>query len=506
MVKALDEVDREGKLVGRIERARATRQAAEDFQEWLARGDRTASEGFFQARAEKILGLLPADSPVRRFAGGAHGLGGYRFWMAILAIILMLVVGLVFSPVDTRTINILHFPLYGLILWNLIIYLGLLICNGLRIAGLETGVLCPLRINLAQWEGKLSLPLRWWRGGGGNKDEEPLPLSAQVLQKATGEWVRRGRPLHAARLGIWLHLMAAAILGGMLAGMYLTGLGKEFRVTWESTFLSAEQVHGLFAILFAPLNWLGITLPSAAEIAEAQAPGSENAARWIFLLSAAGLVYVIIPRLLLAVAAGLKTLQLRRNFPLEWQDDPYFENLLNRPARHEEKGATLVLPHSLKLEERERQTLRLLFNDSFGSRMNVEFADAVEYGFEEEVAAQLQQAGRTTMHNLVVLLFRLSATPEGEVQGQLLTTVQQEARHNRLARRMLVLIDNSGFRERLGGADSETAQSRIAQRRQAWEDLCAGQDVTPVFVDLDAEDPQVMGNVVEDVRNAAWEP
>ena len=55
---------------------------------------------------------------------------------------------------------------------------------------------------------------------------------------------------------MWLHLGAAFMAVGALASLWMTGLTNAYQVGWESTFLSADQVHTVLNTLFAPVHWL----------------------------------------------------------------------------------------------------------------------------------------------------------------------------------------------------------------------------------------------------------
>ena len=64
-----------------------------------------------------------------------------------------------------------------------------------------------------------------------------------------------------------LHLAAAATALGVIAGLHTRGLAFEYRASWESTFLGAEQVDALLSVTLAPGSWLtGIPVPDVAAI------------------------------------------------------------------------------------------------------------------------------------------------------------------------------------------------------------------------------------------------
>jgi hypothetical protein len=504
LTRALDQGDRDGKLVGRLERAQATRQALRHHRGELEPDlplKAEPAQRFLIERAKNILGLLPKNDPL---TVRTKKLSTWPGWLYVAVPLLALALGLAGNSLGAQsTINLLHFPLFGLILWNLIIYVFLLLRVIAGWFGIGKGRVDALRLRLFELLQKLR------RGKKTDTPDNPddadrQTLRSQISRDFAADWLQRGRALHASRIAAVLHLSAAALVAGMLGGLYIRGLALEYRVVWESTFLSAENLIQPFAIFFGPLALLGFEIPGAAEIREAARPGGVNAAGWIHLLAASAAFYVIIPRLILAGLTLARVWHLKKRFPLEAGETEYFRKLLQRPAPQEESGAVLVLPHSLALDETEQESLRLLFGDCFGSSMDVKFAEPVQYGFEEDVSENLREQGENTLYHVVSMLFRLTATPEAEVQGALMTTLQQESRQSRLTRRMVVLLDSSGFKERFG--EGQTAQRRMAERRKAWDRLCEQQGLTPVTIDLSAEDPGMLGNVVEEVRQATWDP
>ena len=56
-------------------------------------------------------------------------------------------------------------------------------------------------------------------------------------------WSTASAPLYAARAARVLHFAAAALALGVIAGLYVRGLGLEYRATWESTFLEPSSVR-----------------------------------------------------------------------------------------------------------------------------------------------------------------------------------------------------------------------------------------------------------------------
>jgi hypothetical protein len=132
-----------------------------------------------------------------------------------------------------------------------------------------------------------------------------------------------------------LHVVAAALALGLIAGLYLRGLVLDYRIGWESTFIDAPLVETALGMLLGPASALtGIAIPEVAPLR--LAPGAQataSAAPWIHLLATTLLWVVVVPRAVLALVAHWRARHRARHFSLPL-DTPYFEGLhpLMRPG------------------------------------------------------------------------------------------------------------------------------------------------------------------------------
>ncbi|MBK7457534.1 MAG: DUF2868 domain-containing protein [Betaproteobacteria bacterium] len=174
-----------------------------------------------------------------------------------------------------------------------------------------------------------------------------------AARPCTGPAARPGR----ATAGRWrwraalLHLAAAALAAGLVAGLYLRGLVLDFRAGWQSTFLDAATVQTVLATLLAPaVPATGIALPDAAALEALrvgpQGAASASAAPWIHLYAAMLALFVVAPRLALAVWAAARSRWLARHVALP-KDDPYFQRLLreHRGGTPRGEGLRRTAPH-----------------------------------------------------------------------------------------------------------------------------------------------------------------
>ena len=108
--------------------------------------------------------------------------------------------------------------------------------------------------------------------------------------------------------------------------------------------------------------------------------------------------------------------------------------------------------------------------------------------------------GPVAAYNLLVTLtlalFSLAATPENENHGVFLKVL----RNTSSVRSLAVLIDESGYRHRLGMQPG--AEARLDERRSAWRYFCRALELDAAFVDLSAPDLPVLERELERVLAA----
>ncbi|HSM21363.1 MAG TPA: DUF2868 domain-containing protein, partial [Rubrivivax sp.] len=271
---------------------------------------------------------------------------------------------------------------------------------------------------------------------------------------------RHGWPLAVARAALLLHLAAAALAAGLVAGLYLRGLVLDFRVGWQSTFLDAATVQAVLSTLLAPaVAVTGIAVPDAAAL-EALRVGPEGAAMasaapWIHLYAAMLGLFVVLPRLALAVWSAARSHWLSRHVALP-KDDPYFQRLLR-----DHRGGTprvQLLPHGAAPTAQAALGLRALLAQVLGPGLQLTVADATPYG-SEEAAEKLAPEPDATLR---LALVDLGATPEEDTHGRFLQALRQAAPGVPL----LLLADSSDFDRRFAATPA-----RGAERRAAWQQL-----------------------------------
>jgi hypothetical protein len=388
----------------------------------------------------------------------------WRPWVGWAIIAAAFVVGAAADRIGgAQRINLLAPPVFALLVWNLAVYAVL--CGGFVGRYGDAGPPGPLRRLVM----RVATSARRRRGNGRGDGDVPGGSIAAL----TTDWASLAAPLYAARAARILHLAAAALALGVIAGLYLRGLAFEFRATWESTFLDPGLVRTLLAAALAPGAFLtGIPVPGEAQVAAIRAPASENAATWLHLLAASVLMVVVMPRLALAAGAGLLERYRATRLPLPL-DEPYCQRLL----RGFQGGPVpiLAIPYSYAVPPAAVAGLKAIIERVFGGGAALTVASPVTYGEDGPPARGVPDA-----QGPVIALFNLTATPERAVHG---TFVGAASEWLGSAQPLLAIVDESAFRTRW--PDDER---RLAERRRLWSEFLTGERVVPIFVNLASPD------------------
>lgn len=467
--RAVETGDRDRLLWTDADRDWASRAAAQVV------GEGASAEVFLTRRARLVLERIgPRQPAVTRTVRALR----WRPWVGAVVVAAAFLLGLVVDRIGGgSSINLLAPPVFLLLVWNLLVYLVLLV----RLVGFR-GRPGPLRALLIEFAA-LRTPAGARAGARARargRDGEAGAARRTILETLPTDWARLAAPVYGARAARVLHLAAAATALGVIAGLYLRGLAFEYRATWESTFLDADQVRSLLAVTLAPGSWLtGIPIPDVADVAAIRAPGSENAATWMHLLAGSVAAVVVIPRLVLALIAGLveRRRAARIELPLA---DPYYQRLVSGYLGR--SGRIRLVPYSYTVTPEARSGLDAILARAYGGA-SVTVEAPVAWG-DDEALANLSFARRGAADEIVLPLFGLAATPESQVHGAFLDALAPRAAEGAGSRHPLTaLVDESGFRARWPGDDE-----RLASRRAAWRDLLSAHGATPVFVDLASPD------------------
>jgi len=474
LVKAIETADRTGSLIPLGDRERAAREALRSAglgTAEIARGRFTSAfELALSARAASLARPLLERHPVLR---DILRRSRPPPWTGLLLLAAAFATGAGLSALDgSRRINILAPPVLGLILWNLLVYLGLAIGAALHLRKRAPGAAPPTR-TIVLWIGRRLGPLL-------AKTGEVDTLLGAAVRGFAADWSEAAAPLLGRHLRRWLHAGAATVAAGLIAGLYLRGLVLRYEAGWESTFLEPSQVKALIDLLFGRVaRWAGIALPQTIEqVTQLRwdgVAGGEPAAPWIHLIALFLTAIAVIPRLALAAIAWLdgRRLQLAGHLPAHVV--AYARLALG--AGQEVPLAVGVTPYAYEPPPGTLETLAPLLARTHGRGARPELRATIAYGEESSIPSTFDaDADRAASR---VLLMNLAATPETENHGVAIVAARDHARRARPEQRLLVVVDETAYVSRFAEANSPAG--RLEERRRLWRAFVAGYGVEVVF-------------------------
>ena len=289
-------------------------------------GEQATPERFVVARAGAALSrLLPRDPEAQRWLQR-------RWWhpaWLLLAAVLGLVAGMLVDQLGPpQQVNLLAPAVWALVAWNLLVCAAALAPRAWPVSGRA------FQQTLQQASQQASQQT--------SQQRSPSPPQPNWRRSTSAWWLGLGRqgaaasrlwaPLAATlaqqRLGLVMHTAAGALALGLIAGLYLRGLVLDYRAGWQSTFADASTVQTALGWLLWPASLLtGVAVPDVGPLR--LLPGQvaqASAAPWIHLLAATLLIWVVLPRALLALRAAWRAGHGARHFELPL-NTPYFEGL-----------------------------------------------------------------------------------------------------------------------------------------------------------------------------------
>jgi hypothetical protein len=333
---------------------------------------------------------------------------------------------------ESEQVNLLNFPLLLLLLWNFGIYLSTalmpLLKSSLKTTWLDTA---------ASWLSKMTgiWGQRPWHSVN-LSDSSTVPWVQKATKRFMALWWPHVRPVWTQRLRQLLHLGAACMALGIVLGLYIRGLALDYQATWESTFLSVNQVQVLLHTLLGLAAWLlSYPFPDVSEILSLQAPQHGPAAPWIHMWAVTALTVIVIPRSIMAWMCQRSLNQARETFVLPLHD-PYFVHLL---APDRGQGVHVdIMPYSYHPSPVDpspvaKHFLDLGFLDLFGNLATIQWQPAMPFGQEIPTWPEVSTLTRT-----FVVIFNAGQTPE--------------------------VLDEEPYGQTVD-------KTRVIERRQAWQRL-----------------------------------
>jgi hypothetical protein len=302
---------------------------------------------FIEKRAAYLFDLLP---DALKYVTSISGLKSS--WIKTILFI-SFITGLLSNYLGpTKSIHVVYNPLTILLSWNVLIYLFIATQSLWKIRLPKVPKIKLHTQNDTQPEGannqdkhkKISSNffVNWIFGG---LLKSLLQLKARYANKQTKVLILKkilpafwnaykdvaGKAL-ALRFKSLTSFSSIGLVTGALLGIYLRGLFFKYNIVWESTFISEpETIRTFLNILFGPASLLYsgrfITTNDVMSLTE---PLGTSAAPWIHIMAITTLLYVFVPRILLASFYAMKAKRSLRNINLA---QPYFsENILKDRA------------------------------------------------------------------------------------------------------------------------------------------------------------------------------
>lgn len=455
LVRAIETTDTKREILSDDDRMYASRSAKE-LAQWQASDSKTpvTAEHFLQQRSEQILKRLAERTPAfAAFARQRAGIAGLTSALPLIALLLGAGLDRIGDP---HRVDLLSAPLLGIIGWNLLVYVILIIWMIVPSAGQGWRAVLSRRLS-----GAAALPRKL-----------PHAMST-ALSEFLLQWTRISAGLNQARISRAMHLAAAMFATGALLSLYARGFLSEYRAGWESTFLNAGQVQAILSALFAPalkifpVQGFSVADIEALHFSRPQSPA--GGARWVHLYGATLYLLVIVPRLVLAGYAHWKARRLQASFPIDL-GEPYFRKLGDAMGS---AGPVVlrVLPYSFTLDEARDRGLAKVSAMLLGEHASVMLRPSSAYGDDpQDVLRDVGIDDPAVTYTAV--LFNLAATPEKENHGEFLDHLVRMSK-----RGVAVLIDESSLLERSDAA-------RVAERIALWNQFCGFHRAPVTIVNL----------------------
>ena len=411
---------------------------------------------FLILRAERVVSFLEPRFPSIAAAVKGAPLGRFRLF-SLGVIIAALIVGFLTNELGLPgKINILSFPLIGIVLWNFVIYLREIF-----------GLFCSKKEGatnvgaLGRW--LVANPFSEKQNADDKTSDEPVEIrqSVALFRK---NWFRALITVMTARVKSLLHCAAALLAAAAIGGMYVKGLANEYNAVWASTFFTAEMLLPFLKGVLGPASAVsGIALPNLDQlVAMKNSPTNEgeNAARWIHLYAVTMGIFVILPRLVLAFVWKGRSKLSEKIIPFRSYAPAFFDRLLAVSMGDALKIA--VLPYAHNPSATMRQKIEKDAEDIIGGAVTLEWLEPIAFGEEEGFSFEGWPAD-------LIVAFNFASTPENETHGALLKNIEQSVRESEGTTHLHLFLDAESFDRK---ADSfADFEQRKETRLAGWNEL-----------------------------------
>jgi hypothetical protein len=273
------------------------------------------SERFLARRAEVLISRLRVRSPgVDHVLAAAAGAAGLE--RAVLLLGLLIGFGAAF--VDGSRIDLFAYPLIALVVWNLLVYLTLMV----RVCGSRPQSGAPgAAVERQTRQVREGFLRRWLTRVYANRVRARIealithsigfnaPL-APGLRRFAADWWELGRPVFRERARRLLHGAAILAAVGLMAGYGVRGWVLRQSAGWKSTVFGPASAHAALVSLYGPASAVsGVSIPSTHALQglawTAPTAGGGPAGQWLYLIDWTALLYIVLPRLIAVLVTSI---------------------------------------------------------------------------------------------------------------------------------------------------------------------------------------------------------
>ena len=493
LIQAIEESDGAGELLPLTERAEATREAvrdAGDLRHAFAGGrlSRTA-ERVMAARAERLRGKLRVRAPILEEL--LHPSRGPR-WIAQSLFIVAILFGLALALLDgIGHINILFWPFFILILWNLVIYV-----RAATGATRRRSIACALYAGVTMRHARRLIA-------------QSARFHAQLtdsLQRFVTEWGRVATPLFAQQGRKLFHVGALCVVVGLVLGWCLRVFVFNDEAGWASSWIGSRPALWLVHMLYGPAAaLLGTGLPANAEEMEALRWTAVNPSRdtlhWLHLMAATAGLYIVVPRIIALLLSSARRLRLAHNLVPSRTLLPYARGVLLN-VTDLGAGVASVTPYAFTPDHYTVEGLENVLSAAIGSSVLLDLRPPIAYGAHIEDAPPAS----ANASDWSVILCSLASTPDAAAQGSLFAACRDRLLEGRAHAPLLIAVDESPLLESFG--EEAAGSEKLSQRRREWEDFVSGYGLPVCILPFGhyRRGVQLDDALRERVRAAFWTP